>query len=56
MIDPTQMIFFDGVDVPATDLYSLQFSSNIPEPATGALAALGIGLLLYARRARGMRT
>ncbi len=56
VIDPTHLIFVDGVDRPATDFFSLAFSSNIPEPASGATAALAIALLLYAPRAQEMRT
>jgi hypothetical protein len=52
VIDPTQLIVVDGVNRPATDFFSLAFSSNIPEPGSGGLAALGLGLLVCARRAR----
>jgi hypothetical protein len=46
------LIVVDGVNRPATDFFSLAFSSNIPEPGSGGLAALGLGLLVCARRAR----
>jgi hypothetical protein len=52
VIDPTPLIFVGGVDRPATDFFSLAFSSNIPEPGTGGLTALGLGRVPCARRLR----
>jgi MYXO-CTERM domain-containing protein len=50
LIDPSQTIFWNGASVPATSLYSLQFSSNVPEPGSAGLAALGVALLFWIRR------